>query len=61
MPAKLVLAPGVKLQAVAAALTEFIDDVEAVGVTHLEESWPDLVLTYRKALKALYRNPKAGQ
>jgi len=27
---------------------EFVDDVDAVGVKELEETWPDLAVSYRK-------------
>jgi hypothetical protein len=57
-PPRVAHAPGIKLEETIAVLTEFIEDVEAVGAAHLEESWPDIAITYRKALNALYRNPK---
>ncbi len=34
-------------------LREFVADIEAVGVKQTAEDWPDLVITYRKAKKAL--------
>lgn len=37
----------------AAVLQEFIRDIKAVGVKQTAADWPDLVITYRKAEKAL--------
>lgn len=34
-------------------LAEFIRDVEAVGIKTVAKEWPDLAVTYRKALKAM--------
>jgi hypothetical protein len=30
-------------------LQEFINDVEAVGISEVQEIWPDILVTYRKA------------
>ncbi len=39
--------------ALATALAEFIRDIEAVGVETVREDWPDLVVTYEKARRAV--------
>jgi hypothetical protein len=36
-----------------AVVNEFIRDIDAVGVKQTAEEWPDLVVTYRKALAAV--------
>lgn len=38
---------------VRAVLQEFVEDVEAVGVQHIQENWPDLYVSYKKALVVL--------
>lgn len=32
-------------------LREFMRDIEAVGIRHVREEWPDLAITYRHARK----------
>lgn len=44
-------------------LKEFCEDIEAVGLEHVRQDWPDLVLTYRNAKAALsggkvFSNPR---
>ncbi len=38
---------------VLAVLREFTEDIEAVGIEQTAKEWPDLLVTYRKAKKAL--------
>ena len=41
-------------------LTEFVHDIETVGVETVRRDWPDLVLTYEKARTALTPAGKRG-
>lgn len=34
-------------------LREFVRDVEAVGIESVEDEWPDILVTYRKAKRVL--------
>ena len=34
-------------------LSEFADDIEAVGISKVGEEWPDLLITYQKAVEIL--------
>lgn len=37
-------------------LHEFVADVEAVGIAHVKEDWPDLYVTYQSYLQYLNGN-----
>jgi hypothetical protein len=42
-------------------LSEFVQDIEAVGIDNTTEEWPDLADTYHRALKVLGRRPDQAQ
>lgn len=42
-----------RLEEALKVLREFVADIEAVGVDHVQEEWPDLLPTYLSAKRVL--------
>lgn len=42
-----------RFERIEAALREFTEDIERVGTSKTAMEWPDLIITYRRAKRAL--------